>query len=200
MQDDAFGVMHVPAVLVDAEGTPHFAPVRHGGPIVGSLLHVAPSAAGAMHVPVAPADGFTHSPPAAQVAKPVIGIAPTSPHEPPLAASVIAWHVPTALPFAAGMHASPRSAAQLAIVLREPSHAAPTLVPDGWHVPIVEFATSSPTHDKPASHGCALVRHGAFAAAYATHVPVAAPAALAHAMLRPQSAATSHVAPAVGNG
>jgi hypothetical protein len=60
VHDDAFGVVHVPAVPLDPDGTTHFAPVRQLGPIVGSLSHAAPSAAGATHVPVVLAVGFTH--------------------------------------------------------------------------------------------------------------------------------------------
>ena len=47
----AFGVVHVPAVAVLAEGT-HLEGAKHGGPLVTSLSHAAPSAAGATHLPV----------------------------------------------------------------------------------------------------------------------------------------------------
>src|SRR5512142_94069 len=97
--------MHVPAVPLEPAGTTHFAPVRQPGPMVGSLSHAAPSAAGAMHVPVVLVAGLTHCPPAAHAAKPVIGIAPISPQGAPAAASMMFWHVPTALPFAVGMQA-----------------------------------------------------------------------------------------------
>jgi hypothetical protein len=60
----------------------------------------------------------------------VIGIAPMSPHAALGDASTMFWHEPTGLPFAVGMHTRPRSVAQPGIVLREPSHAAPTVEPD----------------------------------------------------------------------
>jgi len=153
--------VHVPAVLVADEGT-HFAGARHGGPMVGSLLHDAPSTAGAAHVPVvAVADAFTQRPLASQSANPVMGALPMSPQAAPAATRVIVLHVPTPLPAAVGTQTSPRSPLQLAAVFRVASHAAPTVAPDAMHVPIVIVATSSPTHASPAPHGATPVRHGA---------------------------------------
>ena len=66
-------------------------------------------------------------------------------------------------------------------------------------MPIVPLATFSPTHDRPAPHGCESARHAAPDAAYATHVPVDAVTGITHARSRPQSAASEQVAPATGS-
>ena len=99
-------------------------------------------------------------------------------------------HVPTALPFAVGMHASPRSASQAGAVLREPSQGAATAAPAAMQVPVVDVAGASPTHDSPGAHGVVPVKHGSPLPANAAHVPEDALPGVAHVKSRPQSAST----------
>jgi hypothetical protein len=149
---DAFGGVHVPAVPLPLET--HFAGAKHGGPFVGSESHAAPSAAAATHVPLTSVGAaFLQRPPAPHTAKPVIGALPIAPHVAFAETIWMFWHVPTALPFAAGMHTRPMSAKHPGAVLRVPSHAAPTVAPEVWHVPVFIVASSSPTHDRPAWQG-----------------------------------------------
>jgi hypothetical protein len=148
MQVDAFGSVHVPAVPDPL--TTHFAGVRHGGPTSGLLSQGDPSAAESTHAPVGSVSAaFLHNPLLWQTAKPVMGALPMSPHAAFGPTNVIFWHVPIALPLAVGMHTSPMSTWQLAIVFRVPSHAVPTVAPEAWHVPFVIVASSSPTHENP---------------------------------------------------
>jgi hypothetical protein len=121
----ASGNVQVPIIDPAAVGT-HFAGAPQGG-VVGSVLQGPLSPDCWVHVPLVAVGVAIWQKPCWQLAYPVIGAAPRSPQGWTLPTSVMAWHVPTLLPFAVGMQARPRSPSQLAAVFREPSHGAPTV-------------------------------------------------------------------------
>jgi hypothetical protein len=55
---------------------------------------------------------------------------------------------------------------------------------------MVDVATSSSTHARPAAHGATPVKHAAILIPYAAHVPDVAPLGVAQFRSRPQSAFT----------
>jgi hypothetical protein len=90
------------------------------------------------------------------------------------AAYVIAaqWLVPS--------QKNPAASQQFAVPTERGSHAAPTVTPEGWHVPVVAFAAAT-TQLVPATHAVVTPRsHVAFTPTVVTHVPVDA----AHVMPR----------------
>jgi hypothetical protein len=80
-----------------------------------------------------------------------------------------------------------------AAVARVGSHAAPTVVPSGWHVPIVIVIAFAPTHDNPTPHGAPL-SHAPPCASGAVQTFVA----VGQTRFGPHAGAVAHESPAFG--
>ena len=109
------------------------------------------------------------------------------PQDIPDCTRVFVWQVPMPAPASAlCMQKSPKFASHEGRVAADESHAAPTVAPAAWQVPVVLVDTTAPTHESVAAQGVVPGKHAAPVEAYTAHTPttaVVAPSGFSQAML-----------------